>query len=67
MNYPSTYSSGELLRLCEARRQSNVDTTLIPPGTQYGATLSNPEQKKPPIYAAFATSCNPLQRMTDHS
>jgi len=43
------------------------DTTLIPLGTQYGATLSNPEQRKSLRYAAFATLCTPLQRLSDHS
>ena len=43
------------------------ESTLIPPGTQYGATRGNPEQRKPLRYAAFAIPCTPLQRLSDHS
>lgn len=42
------------------------DPTLTPPGAQFGATCSNPGQRKRSRYAGFANSCIPLKRMTYH-
>jgi len=59
--------SGLIKGYVEGEYDPGIDTTLIPPGAQYGATRSNPEQRKPLRNAVFAILCSPLQHMTDHS
>jgi hypothetical protein len=51
----------------KATVDADIHVLLIPPGTQYGATPSNPEQSNQLGNAGFATLGNPLQHVTDHS
>jgi hypothetical protein len=43
------------------------DTTLTPPGMQYGAIQGKAQKRNGLRYAVFARLCNPLQRMMHHS
>jgi hypothetical protein len=69
--WPSSFHrlnlTGRRSTMVSGEYEDAIDTILIPPGAQCGATRCKPEQKKSLRYAGFATFCKPLQRLSDHS
>jgi hypothetical protein len=43
------------------------NTTLLPPGTQYGATQGKGEKRNPLTNGGFAIPCKPLQHLMHQS
>ena len=58
---------GHRLKAESPARDAAIDTTLIPPRTQYGAKPCKAEKRNRLRYADFASPCNPLQHLNYHS